>query len=303
MSRQGVKVKGSGENTMESSLARAKNQLRRLRIRAVKGLGQHFLVDRDILETIISAAELSPSDVVIEVGPGLGMLTEELVKRAGRTMAIEIDTRLATALQEKYTGAIELTVVNGDMLDIDPIDLIGSCATATGHSPGYKVVANLPYYVALPILRHFLEASLKPALMVVMVQKEVGENIVAEPGALSLPGVSVQLYGKPTIVGYVPSESFYPRPKVDSAILRIDVYPEPAVDVDDISGFFEVVKAGFTAPRKQIRNSLALGLEIDATEVVRILAQSGIDPHRRPQTLSLEEWAALHRALVSRGKP
>jgi len=224
------------------------------------------------------------------------------VPRAGKTIAVEIDTRLASALKAKFPDTADLTVVNADMLDLDPVDLLGARAADSGRSPGYKVVANLPYYVALPILRHFLEASLKPVLMVVMVQKEVGESIVAEPGALGLLGVSVQLYGKPTIVGHVPAQSFYPQPKVDSAIVRIDVYPEPAVDIADIPGFFEVVKAGFSAPRKQMRNSLNLGLELNAAEVVSVLAQAGIDPHRRPQTLSLEEWAALHRALVGRGE-
>jgi 16S rRNA (adenine1518-N6/adenine1519-N6)-dimethyltransferase len=303
LSGQGVEIRRKAGNSKELSLARARSQLRRLRIRAVKGLGQHFLVDNTVLETIISASELSPSDVVVEVGPGLGILTEELMKRAGRTIAVEIDPRLSTALKERFPNTVDLNVVNADMLDLDPIDLIGGRATDKGPSSGYKVVANLPYYVALPILRHFLEASLKPALMVVMVQKEVGENIVAEPGSLSLPGVSVQLYGKPTIVGYVPAQSFYPQPKVDSAIVRIDVYPEPTVGIKDISGFFEVVKAGFSAPRKQIRNSLALGLEVNTTEVVELLARAGIDPQRRPQTLSLEEWAALYRARTSRGEP
>ncbi len=280
-----------------------RSQLRRLRITAVKGLGQHFLVDNTVLETIISASELSPSDVVVEVGPGLGILTEELVKRVGRTIAVEIDTRLATALNERFPDTVNLTVVNADMLDLDPLELIADRLKDRGPSPSYKVIANLPYYVALPILRHFLEASLKPALIVVMVQKEVAENIVAEPGALSLLGVSVQLYGKPTIMGYVPAQSFYPQPKVDSAILRIDVYPEPAVAVKDVAGFFEVVKAGFSAPRKQIRNSLALGLELNAVEVLNILTQAGVDPHRRPQTLSLEEWAALHSIMTDRGEP
>ncbi|UCG84709.1 MAG: ribosomal RNA small subunit methyltransferase A [Dehalococcoidia bacterium] len=296
-------MRRKADNSRESSLARVRSQLRRLRITALKELGQHFLVDNTVLETIISASELSPSDVVVEVGPGLGILTEELVKRAGRTIAVEIDTRLATALNERFPDTVNLTVVNADMLDLEPVDLVGGRAADGERSPHYKVVANLPYYVALPILRHFLEASLKPALLVVMVQKEVAENIVAEPGALSLMGVSVQLYGKATIMGYVPAQSFYPQPKVDSAIVRIDVYPEPAVDVKDVSGFFEVVKAGFSAPRKQIRNSLALGLELDAVEVLNVLTQAGIDPHRRPQTLSLEEWAALQRALVNRGEP
>ncbi len=136
--------------------------------------------------------------------------------------------------------------------------------------------------------------------MVVMVQKEVGQSIVAQPGNLSILGISVQLYGKPTIVDYVPAQSFYPEPKVDSAIVRIEVYPRPAVKVADIAGFFEIVKAGFSAPRKQIRNSLALGLRLDSAEIIELLEQAGIAPHRRPETLSLEEWAKLQQTFDSR---
>jgi 16S rRNA (adenine1518-N6/adenine1519-N6)-dimethyltransferase len=180
-------------------------------------------------------------------------------------------------------------------LQLDPRELLEG-------RRNYKVVANLPYYIAAPILRHFLEASLKPSLMVVMVQKEVGQSIAAAPGDMSILGISVQLYGKPTIVDYVPAQSFYPQPKVDSAIVRIDVYPKPAVEVADIAGFFEIVKAGFSAPRKQIRNSLTLGLQVTSAEVVELLEQADIAPKRRPETLSLEEWAKLYRAFVSKVK-
>ena len=138
--------------------------------------------------------------------------------------------------------------------------------------------------------------------MVVMVQKEVGQSIVAAPGDMSILGISVQLYGKPTIVDYVPAQSFYPQPKVDSAIVRIDVYPKPAIEVESIAGFFEIVKAGFSAPRKQIRNSLALGLQVTSAEAEELLEKAGISPQRRPETLSLEEWAKLHRAFVSKVK-
>ena len=138
--------------------------------------------------------------------------------------------------------------------------------------------------------------------MVVMVQKEVGQSIAAAPGDMSILGISVQLYGKPTIVDYVPAESFYPPPKVDSAIVRIDVYLRPSVEVSDIAGFFEIVKAGFSAPRKQIRNSLALGLQVTSAEAKELLEKADIAPKRRPETLFLEEWAKLHRAFVSKVK-
>jgi 16S rRNA (adenine1518-N6/adenine1519-N6)-dimethyltransferase len=270
-----------------------RNQLHRLGTRAKKGLGQHFLVDRSVLEEIISAAELVPSDTVIEVGPGLGVLTEELVKKAGKVIAVEADPKLASSLQKRLSKFANLTVINADILQLDPLELID-------RKRHYKVVANLPYYIAAPILRHFLEASLKPSLMVVMVQKEVGQSMVAQPGNLSIFAISVQLYGKPFIVDYVPAQSFYPEPKVDSAIVRIEVYPKPAIAVENIAGFFEIVKAGFSAPRKQIRNSLALGLQLTSAEIAELLKQSGIALHRRPETLSLEEWSRLQQTLANR---
>jgi 16S rRNA (adenine1518-N6/adenine1519-N6)-dimethyltransferase len=285
-----------GQNTIDRSSPDAKSQLHRLGTRAKKGLGQHFLVDRGVLEKIISAAELEPSDTVIEVGPGLGVLTGELVKKAANVIAIEADSKLASSLQKTFSKIPQLTVLNADVLEIDPGEIFAKKRRS------YKIVANLPYYIAAPILRHFLEASLKPSLMVVMVQKEVGQSIVAAPGDMSILGISVQLYGKPTIVDYVPAQSFYPQPKVDSAIVRIEVYPKPAVEVEGIAGFFEIVKAGFSAPRKQIRNSLALGLQVTSAETEEFLEKVGISPQRRPETLSLEEWAKLHRAFVSKVK-
>jgi 16S rRNA (adenine1518-N6/adenine1519-N6)-dimethyltransferase len=277
-------------NTITHPSADARNQLRRLGARAKKGLGQHFLVDRGVLEKIVSAAELAPHDTVIEVGPGLGILTQELVKSAGRVIAVEIDPNLAESLQSKLSNFPNLTVLNADILELDPAGLV--------KTPDYKVVANLPYYIAAPILRHFLEASRKPAFMVVMVQKEVAQSIVAGPGDMSILGISVQLYGKPGIIDYVPAESFYPQPKVDSAIVRIDVYPKPAVNVTDIAGFFNIVKAGFSTPRKQIRNSLAIGLDMPSAEVSQLLEKAEIDPRRRPETLSLEDWARLHQVFT-----
>jgi len=284
-----------GQNTLKRSALDAKTNLQQLGTKARKGLGQHFLVDSSVLDKIISAAELAPSDTVIEVGPGLGILTAELVNKAKKVIAVEVDSKLASSLQKRLSKFDNLTVINADILELDPQYLLE-------RKKNYKVVANLPYYIAAPILRHFLEASIKPSLMVVMVQKEVGQSIVAQPGDMSILGISVQLYGKPTIVDYVPAQSFYPEPKVDSAIVRIEVYPRPPVDVTDIAGFFDIVKAGFSAPRKQIRNSLALGLQLASEEVAHLLKQAKISPQRRPETLSLEEWANLHRLFSGRCK-
>ena len=161
------------------------------------------------------------------------------------------------------------------------------------------MVANLPYYITSPILRYFVEASPQPSLMVVMVQKEVAEAIIASPGKMSLLSVSLQVYSRPRIVSYVPSQSFYPPPKVDSAIVRFDMLPEPAVKVADIDGFFQTVRCGFSTPRKQLRNSLAHGLGVKPTEVVSFLERANIEPRRRAETLDLEEWAALYEVVAA----
>ena len=267
-----------------------KRLLRQSGLRAKKSLGQHFLVDASVLQTIVEAAELSSSDTVIEVGPGLGILTAELIKRAGHVIAVELDTKLASLLKHRLASSANLRVINTDILKIRPSELL----EGTSH---YKVVANLPYYITSPVLRHFVEASPKPSLMIVMVQKEVGEAIVAEPGKMSLLAVSLQVYSKPRIISHVPAQCFYPQPKVDSVIVRFDLLSEPAVKLADVDGFFDLVRAGFSSPRKQLHNSLAHSLGMKPAEVISLLERANIDSKRRAETLSLEEWARLHEVL------
>ena len=278
-------------------LARTKAMMRRLDLRARKRLGQNFLVDREVLEKVVSAAGLTPDDIVIEVGPGLGILTKELAKQAGWVIAIELDDRLAAILKQELVAVNNLAVVNKDILKIDLATFLEEQKVelpVLKEEPfSYKVVANLPYYITSAVLRHFLEASFKPRLMVVMVQKEVAEAIVAEPGNMSLLSVSVQFYGKPEIVSYVPAESFYPAPEVDSAILRVKIYPRPIIAVDDIDDFFGLVRAGFCAPRKQLANSLAQGLGLPKPEALSLLDRADIIYRRRAETLSIEEWKKL----------
>jgi len=269
--------------------------LRQSGIRPKKRLGQHFLIDEAILDTIVVAAELSPADIVIEVGPGLGVLTAELARGAGKVIAVELDTRLASFLKRRLASLGNVDVINADILKVSPSQLLET-------KGDYKVVANLPYYITSPILRHFVEASPKPSLMVVMVQKEVGNAIVAGPGEMSLLAVSLQVYSKPKIVSYVPSQSFYPPPKVDSAIVRFDLLPQPAVKVADINGFFQVVKCGFSSPRKQLHNSLAQGMGVKPAEVALLLERAGIESQRRAETLSLEEWARLYEVWAASRK-
>lgn len=274
----------------ESLLTRTRRLLRHSGLRARKGLGQHFLVDEEVLRLIIETAELASTDTVVEIGPGLGVLTRELAGKVGRVITVELDDMLAAVLKESLAAFDNVTVVNGDILKINPAVLLQE----TG-GPEYKVVANLPYYITSPVLRHFLEASLKPRSMVVMVQKEVAEVIAAKPGRMSLLSVGVQLYGEPEIIGHVQAESFYPAPEVDSAILKISVSAGPVVAISDEAGFFSVVRAGFSASRKQLVNSLVQGLGLPRVEVLRMLEDSGIEPRRRAETLSLEEWSRLWR--------
>jgi len=284
---------------IESLLAQTRRMLRHFDLKARKRLGQHFLIDEEVLQLITSAAELTPTDIILEIGPGLGILTRELAKQAGQVIAIELDNKLAAILKQTLASFDNVAIINEDILRIAPATLLPEPETKLPPTTSpYKVVANLPYYITSPVLRHFLEASVKPEIMIVMVQKEVAEAIVAEPGQRSVLSISVQFYGKPRIVSYVPAQSFYPAPEVDSAILRVDLYPQPAVAVTDERSFFELVRAGFTASRKQIVNSLAQGLGLPKTEVLASLERSDIAPQRRAETLTLDEWAQLWRVFA-----
>lgn len=250
-------------------------------------LGQNFLVDYDVAKRTVAAAQLTDEDEVLEVGPGKGALTRILVHRAQRLVAVELDPELSDALAGRYAGFDNFTVVNRDALDFD---------TAEFFVDGYKIVANLPYYAATPIIRKFLASKPRPKSMVVMVQKEVAANIAASPGDMTLLSVMAQIYGAPKILFSVPPRSFRPMPKVTSAVLRIDLYDRPAVNIGSPDSFIEFATAGFRAPRKQIRNSLRLGLNADAEPVSAALDAARIDGSRRPATLSLSEWASLYKS-------
>ena len=217
-------------------------------------------------------------------------------------VAVEVDEKLCLHLRQSLQPCPNVTVVCADVLSLSPARLLeeaGLSAEQAGARGPYAVVANLPYYIAAPVLRHFLESDPPPRRLVVMLQREVAESIAAGPGRMSLLGVAVQFYGRPHLLFGVPPRAFHPPPKVRSAVLRIDVGEGPRVEVPNASAFFEVVRAGFSAPRKQLRNSLAQGLGLPATEAGGLLSAAGIDPRRRPQELSIEEWAALCQARVS----
>jgi len=264
--------------------------------RPKKSLGQHFLVDRRVLGRIADAADLLQDDLVLEVGPGRGFLTKELAERVGRLVALEIDEALAAGLRERFDGRDGVTVLVGDARRVD-ID------TLAPQGAVYKLVANLPYFAASPIIRRFLEAEHSPALMVVMVQREVAREMVAAPGKMGMLSVATQVYGNPRIVAYAPPRAFRPAPKVTSAVVRIEVYERPAVSFDTAEAFFRVVRAGFSAPRKQLRNSLRHGLGLPQEAADAMLARAGIEPTRRAQTLTLPEWGALYETHRDSGDP
>ena len=279
-------------------VSQVKALLRQSGLKAKKRLGQHFLVDEDVLECILSAAELSHGDIVVEVGPGLGILTKRLAETASEVIAVELDSKLVSMLIKRMGPFPNVRIIHADILKIAPQQLLEDYLTTPELGQGYKVVANLPYYITSPILRHFLEAWLKPSLMVIMVQKEVGEAIAANPGKMSLLAVATQFYSKPTVITYVPAKSFYPPPKVDSVVLRLDIHPNPPVEVSDVNGFFDIVNCGFKSRRKQLRNSLAQALGIPPTQVASLLERAGIEAKRRAETLSLEEWRELWQVFA-----
>ncbi len=250
-------------------------------------LGQNFLVDYNVAKRVIAAARLSDTNEVLEIGPGKGALTRILARRVPKLVAVELDSALSRSLSHKLSEFNNLTIINRDALTLDPAHFFAD---------GYKIVANLPYYAATPIIRKFISARPRPHSIVVMVQKEVADNIAAPPGRMGLLSVMVQLYGAPKTLFSIPPKAFRPKPKVTSALIRIDLHDQLPVPVSHPDSFIEFVAAGFRAPRKQLRNSLRLGLNSDPTPIRAALNVAGIDGARRPSTLTLPEWTALCRA-------
>ena len=266
-----------------------RNLLRQHNLYPKKRLGQNFLVDETTLAKVAAAAEIGPDDTVLEIGAGLGSLTRHLAEAARRVVAVEIDSALFPALQETLKGYDQTELVQGDILRLD----LGKHLSLPD---GYKVVANIPYYITSAVIRHLLESSVRPRRIVLTVQREVAERIVAQPDDMNMLAVSVQFYSQPSLVARVPAGAFYPRPDVDSEIVRLEVRERPAVDVSDVDQFFRVVKAGFSQKRKQLRNALSGGLQLEPVQVDAWLAGTGVTPQRRAETLTLQEWAAIVRA-------
>jgi 16S rRNA (adenine1518-N6/adenine1519-N6)-dimethyltransferase len=259
--------------------------LKRYDLHAHKGLGQNFLQDPLALEKIISAAEIQPMDTVLEIGPGLGSLTRYLAISAKEVVAVELDKNLLPPLKAILSPYQNIRLIHGDILKLSPKDL--------NLENDYIVVANIPYYITSAVIRHLLESELKPRRIVLTVQKEVAQRICAEPGDMSLLALSVQIYGTPRIAAHIPANAFFPAPKVDSAVLIVEIYSSPRIREELLNTFFKLIKAGFSQKRKTLRNSLSSGLHISPTDAADLLTRVNIDPQRRAETLSIEEWEKL----------
>jgi 16S rRNA (adenine1518-N6/adenine1519-N6)-dimethyltransferase len=260
--------------------------LSQLGIRPSKGLGQHFLFERGIVQRMVRQAGVGPDDTVLEVGPGLGILTSELLLRAGKVVAIERDRQLVEYLEQTFGDVPHFRLVAGDALTVPIGDLFPP-------ERDYSVVANLPYSAGSAIVRHLLEQPRRPTRLTVMLQLEVAERMVAQPPAMSVLGVATQFYTTARIAFHVPPPVFIPPPTVESAVAILDARPELPLPAASHVTFFRIVNAGFRQRRKQVANSLAAELKLSKPEVTAWLDQAGIDPMRRAQTLTVDDWVRL----------
>ena len=260
--------------------------LHRFKLRADKKLGQNFLIDESVVRRIVEAAELTPEDTVLEVGPGIGTLTQGLAESGASVVAVELDKRLLPVLDVTLEGYDNVRIVNGDILQVDIMEQV--------QKPGFKCCANLPYYITTPIIFAILEKRLPMERLVVMVQNEVAERMAAKPGSKDYGALSVaiQYFTEPEIAFIVPPSSFIPAPSVDSAVIVCKRRSTPPVEVCDENLFFRVVKAAFSLRRKMLSNSLK-NMGIKGEQVTKWLELAGVDGKRRAETLSLEDFAAL----------
>ena len=262
--------------------------IQKYHVQPKKSLGQNFLVDPNGLIKVLQAAQLTPDDTVLEIGAGLGSLTYLLAQQARHVVAVELDKRLIPPLTQVLAGFDNITIKQGDMLKLSPDALLGAAH--------YVVVANIPYYITSALIRHLLEADHKPTRMVLTVQQEVAERILVRDGKMSLLALSVQVYGKPELKARIPAGCFYPPPEVDSAVLSIELYEEPLVPSESLDLFFKLAHAGFAQKRKTLRNTLATGMNESPAWAEKLLTAAGIDPQRRAETLSMQEWKQLVEA-------
>ena len=264
--------------------------LKKYNIRPKKSLGQNFLGEPAGLRKVLTAAELQGNEQVLEIGAGLGSLTVLLAQNAKEVLAIEIDQNLFPALQEALAPYANVKTIHGDILKLDLDGLL--------EDQDFVVVANIPYYITSAIIRKLLEANKRPSRMILTIQKEVAERIIARDGKMSLLALSVQVYGKPELVATIPAGAFYPAPDVDSAVLRLTLFKKPIIQEQNLDLFFKLAQAGFSQKRKTLRNSLASGLSITSQQAEKILADAQLESNRRAETLSLEEWNRLVLAYL-----
>lgn len=257
-------------------------------LRPDKSLSQHFLIDRPSLLAVADGAQVASGDTVLEIGPGLGQLTEVLIERHAKVVAIEQDANLASILQSRLGESA--MIIQGDILKFDFTKLPGK----------YKVAANLPYHLTSAIVRLLLTLPNPPEQVALLIQKEVAERIVAGPGEMSVLAVSVQYFGQPSIAGIVERDKFWPVPRVDSAILQINMYPRPIFSAEP-KRLFRLVKAGFGERRKQLKNSLAGGLNASSDQIIALLEAAHIDPMLRAQDLAMSDWQRLYEQATMLG--
>jgi 16S rRNA (adenine1518-N6/adenine1519-N6)-dimethyltransferase len=255
------------------------------KLRPKKSLGQHWLVSERVLAGILDAAEPLGGRLVVEVGPGTGMLTRGLLERGARVIAVEKDEELAARLE----AGERLRVVAGDILETNLREFVAE---------PYAVVANIPYYLSGRLFRYFFEQAPRPGAMVLLVQQEVAERLTAGPGEMSLLGLAAQLHALPELLFEVPPSAFRPAPRVSSAVVRLRLFDEPLAHSPEI---LQLARHAFAGRRKQLRSSLSAGLRIQASEVEHMLHAAGLESHRRPQELTVEEWGRLATSALERG--
>ena len=270
-------------------------ELREAGIAPTKALGQHFLTDTSVVKRILDAATPQDDEAIIEVGPGLGALTAGLAETGRPVITVEVDRGLAARLRDELSAMPTVHLMEADILTQSPAELLAAAGLAP-ETP-YSVVANLPYNIGTAVVRRFLEAETPPRRLVVMLQREVAESMSAETGEMGILSVSVQIYAEVRRLFTVPKTAFYPPPKVTSTVIRIDLRAKPLVSAEERASFFEVVRAGFSAPRKQLHNSLAQGLRRPVPEVSAAIEAVGLAPTLRPQMLGVEDWLRLSREL------
>ena len=252
-----------------------------------KSLGQHWLRDRQVLAHIADCAEVEKDDTVLEIGPGLGTLTSELLRRSKRVTAVEFDNELARKLPAQFPGK-DLRVINSDILSFD----------LSSMPVGYKVVANVPYYITSKIVQLLMTAENKPAVAVLLIQKEVAERLAAKPGDMSILAVSAQIFADVSLGNVVPAEFFTPPPKVDSQVVILHTRSQSILGDLSEKEFFRVVKAGFSAKRKKLRSSLAGGLGVAKDQAMSYLELAGIDADQRAEDLSINDWMNLTKVII-----